>query len=149
MSVAGASVHHICQNHFARVRARGPQPLPLLHVGILGAHTSACGQACHDMTVWPSGLRRWLQAPVRKGVGSNPTAVTFVCARRDFLTHLRPQHAFHGAIAIARADALRRVSGGRLSLYMWMQFLGNRGAMIVAELVSALCQSGAGGAGAR
>ena len=27
-------------------------------------------------TVWPSGLRRWLQAPVRKGVGLNPTAVT-------------------------------------------------------------------------
>ena len=27
-------------------------------------------------TVFPSGLRRWLQAPVRKGVGSNPTAVT-------------------------------------------------------------------------
>ena len=30
------------------------------------------------MTVWPSGLRRWLQAPVRKGVGSNPTAVRTV-----------------------------------------------------------------------
>ena len=29
----------------------------------------------NGMTVWPSGLRRWLQAPVRKGVGSNPTAV--------------------------------------------------------------------------
>ena len=28
-------------------------------------------------TVWPSGLRRWLKAPVRKGVGSNPTAVNF------------------------------------------------------------------------
>ena len=28
-----------------------------------------------QQTVWPSGLRRWLQAPVRKGVGSNPTAV--------------------------------------------------------------------------
>ena len=28
------------------------------------------------MTVWPSGLRRWLQAQVRKGVGSNPTAVS-------------------------------------------------------------------------
>ena len=28
-----------------------------------------------NKTVWPSGLRRWLQAPVRKGVGSNPTAV--------------------------------------------------------------------------
>ena len=32
-------------------------------------HTLACG------SFWPSGLRRWLQAPVRKGVGSNPTAV--------------------------------------------------------------------------
>ena len=34
------------------------------------------------MTVWPSGLRRWLQAPVRKGVGSNPTAVilAIICA---------------------------------------------------------------------
>ena len=30
-----------------------------------------------DKTVWPSGLRRWLKAPVRKGVGSNPTAVTW------------------------------------------------------------------------
>ena len=31
----------------------------------------------HVQTVWPSGLRRWLQAPVRKGVGSNPTAVIY------------------------------------------------------------------------
>ena len=31
-------------------------------------------------TVWPSGLRRWLKAPVRKGVGSNLTAVTFTHA---------------------------------------------------------------------
>ena len=29
------------------------------------------------MTLWPSGLRRWLKAPFRKGVGSNPTGVTF------------------------------------------------------------------------
>ena len=40
----------------------------------------ACHRGCWQlairvMTVWPSGLRRWLQAPVRKGVGSNPTAV--------------------------------------------------------------------------
>ena len=39
----------------------------------------ACGQQVrkHGLckTVWPSGLRRWLKAPVRKGVGSNPTAV--------------------------------------------------------------------------
>ena len=26
-------------------------------------------------TAWPSGLRRWLQAPVRKGVGPSHTAV--------------------------------------------------------------------------
>ena len=25
--------------------------------------------------VWPRGQRRWFHAPVRKGVGSNPTAV--------------------------------------------------------------------------
>ena len=34
-------------------------------------------------TVWPSGLRRWLQAPVRKGVGSNPTAVMPLAALRE------------------------------------------------------------------
>ena len=36
------------------------------------------GKSLHIMasTLWPSGLRRWLKAPVRKGVGSNPTAVT-------------------------------------------------------------------------
>ena len=28
-------------------------------------------------TLWPSGLRRWLKAPFRKGVGSNPTGVIF------------------------------------------------------------------------
>ena len=26
-------------------------------------------------TLWPSGLRRWLEAPVRKGAGSNATGV--------------------------------------------------------------------------
>jgi hypothetical protein len=39
--------------------------------------TTICVSSGCDMTVWPSGLRRWLQAPVRKGVGSNPTAVNF------------------------------------------------------------------------
>ena len=32
----------------------------------------------HRQTVWPSGLRRWLQAPVRKGVGSNHHSRHFV-----------------------------------------------------------------------
>ena len=39
-------------------------------------HARSGQMAIHTLTVWPSGLRRWLQAPVRKGVGSNPTAVT-------------------------------------------------------------------------
>ena len=37
-------------------------------------------------TVWPSGLRRWLQAPVRTGVGSNPTAVSFAGAAYAHVT---------------------------------------------------------------
>ena len=39
--------------------------------------------ASSTRTVWPSGLRRWLQAPVRKGVGSNPTAVTLFLSKKE------------------------------------------------------------------
>ena len=40
-----------------------------------------------NKTLWPSGLRRWLKAPVRKGVGSNPTGVTcFTNAMRTATT---------------------------------------------------------------
>ena len=48
---------------------------------------------CAAKTLWPSGLRRWLKAPFRKGVGSNPTGVTFAfwqLARRCFQN--RPSH---------------------------------------------------------
>ena len=31
----------------------------------------------YNMTVWPSGLRRWLEAPVRRSVGANHTSVSF------------------------------------------------------------------------
>ena len=44
------------------------------HAGLLLAHVYLRFDSASS-TVWPSGLRRWLQAPVRKGVGSNPTAV--------------------------------------------------------------------------
>ena len=47
------------------------------------------------MTVWPSGLRRWLQAPVRKGARSNPTAVSSLqqsCAAVSPTTELN-QHS--------------------------------------------------------
>ena len=37
----------------------------------------ATGSGISVGTVWPSGLRRWLKAPFRKGVGSNPTAVNY------------------------------------------------------------------------
>ena len=43
-------------------------------ISSLSTQTKDVGLAA---TNWPSGLRRWLQAPVLKGVGSNPTAVTF------------------------------------------------------------------------
>ena len=64
-------------------------------------------------TVWPSGLRRWLQAPVRKGVGSNPTAVIFhlhvirMCARTPPLLGL----LIHGALLrpLQEVDFMRLV----------------------------------------
>ena len=34
-----------------------------------------CESRSSPRTLWPSGLRRWLKAPFRKGVGSNPTGV--------------------------------------------------------------------------
>ena len=34
-----------------------------------------CASTTANATAWPSGLRRQLKALVRKGVGSNPTAV--------------------------------------------------------------------------
>jgi hypothetical protein len=46
------------------------------------------------MTLWPSGLRRWLKAPFRKGVGSNPTGVN--------LFHLDSSSLLVGWICIAR-----------------------------------------------
>ena len=55
-----------------------------------------------DRTVWPSGLRRWLKAPVRKGVGSNPTAVTFpptlLCGSTSYsITWFSPTVSLHSA----------------------------------------------------
>ena len=42
---------------------------------VLGSNNSTKPSMPQLKTVWPSGLRRWLKAPFRKGVGSNPTAV--------------------------------------------------------------------------
>ena len=45
-----------------------------------------------SMTLWPSGLRRWLKAPFRKGVGSNPTGVTFSTAPIEHLPKTVREH---------------------------------------------------------
>ena len=43
-----------------------------------------------QQVVWPSGLRRWFQAPVLRGVGSNPTTIkTF----RDMPHYLQAYYA--------------------------------------------------------
>ena len=39
------------------------------------ARRNTRGRPWTAWTLWPSGLRRWLKAPFRKGVGSNPTGV--------------------------------------------------------------------------
>ena len=70
------------------------------------AHTTSIAQYMHHTfirwgcqpletvkTVWPSGLRRWLKAPFRKGVGSNPTAVIF--HRRTYISYNTSAYAKH------------------------------------------------------
>ena len=66
------------------------------------------------MTVWPSGLRRWLQAPVRKGVGSNPAAVT-VRLRRAAVMNL----PLRAAKASAPAASLPGVRARAVIAPMW------------------------------
>ena len=45
---------------------------------------SSCAAALPPpLTVWPNGLRRWLQAPVRQGAGSSPAAVICVYIGSD------------------------------------------------------------------
>ena len=58
------------------------------------------------MTVWPSGLRRWLQAPVRKGVGSNPTAVTFLQSASSNLFSAAKLRALAGHVRLCRRVGL-------------------------------------------
>ena len=89
---------------------------------------------------WPSGLRRWLQAPVRKGVGSNPTAVIF-CRRLALhaallLLHINRRR--EGAkkmtavgfeptqLALVELESTPLDHSGKLSCNTWWQWLGYR-----------------------
>jgi hypothetical protein len=66
-------------------------------------------------TLWPSGLRRWLKAPFRKGVGSNPTSViVFGLTLRHEVLHTWPgpyiqrAPATLGHVAASQIVALQR-----------------------------------------
>ena len=76
-------VFRVWLDYLCALRLTGAIPPQLLALCKQGPSSSVL-----HMTVWPSGLRRWLQAPVRKGVGSNPTAVSRKDARR--LAERRP-----------------------------------------------------------
>ena len=70
---ASVFAHAQLSRRAGRARALGPR---LAHRGPAAEAGHVHWGSDDVKTVWPSGLRRWLQAPVRKGVGSNPTAVT-------------------------------------------------------------------------
>ena len=65
-------------------------------------------------TIWPSGLRRWLKAPFRKGVGSNPTVVIFPCppVEREMLCSMQHTRCLlwargvYGVVRRGRPDTL-------------------------------------------
>ena len=57
-------------------------------------------------TVWPSGLRRWLKAPVRKGVGSNPTALNAY------------RFKLHSAFTCTQGELNRAMGGHRARLLL-------------------------------
>ena len=84
-------LRRVCEQRLADLRERATRKMALRATGWLVMCVCVrmrdyvtcvkeivrCGYAIcmHIRTVWPSGLRRWIKAPVRKGVGSNPTAV--------------------------------------------------------------------------
>ena len=78
-------------------------------------------------TVWPSGLRRWLQAPVRKGVGSNPTAVILNLPRVGGSLNI-------GAIRTATMAQLQKA--GSPETYLQLPILPNAQAPLPGPILS-------------
>ena len=67
----------IFSNHTFHTRLQPANHAPWQYQS-MSARTMHCKKEMHfavPLTLWPSGLRRWLKAPFRKGVGSNPTGV--------------------------------------------------------------------------
>ena len=68
-------------------------------------------------TVWPSGLRWWLKAPFRKGVGSNPTAVNvMVCGFSPAAAFAEQEGYARLAAWSATVSANARAQGGEGSM---------------------------------
>ena len=67
----------IFSNHTFHTRLQPANHAPWQYQS-MSARTLHCKKEMHfavPLMLWPSGLRRWLKAPFRKGVGSNPTGV--------------------------------------------------------------------------
>ena len=76
------------------------------------------------MTVWPSGLRRWLKAPFRKGVGSNPTAVTSkIHPPEEHTLWLRCQFDLLGGRLRNRPESATAISAARPLATKWNRLL--------------------------
>ena len=122
---------------YASVRWLRDRPLPrgIAPMGARICHPftvpGVCVRGRAARTVWPSGLRRWLQAPVRKGVGSNPTAVTFgnvvaILSRNHKRLNAHPQaSAQRGPKAVGFQH---QVPPSQICCFMWNSRKGRPGA---------------------
>ena len=60
-----------------RGRSRGASLISFPAFGVRAAVSVVAQTEQLPRKFWPSGARRWFQAPIRSGVGSNHTAVNF------------------------------------------------------------------------
>ena len=98
--------------------------------------------ALANTTVWPSGLRRWLQAPVRKGVGSNPTAVIFTLLLKQKLIGAGCKQNLARLLRISeQAEMRKNESGVAQWLACWAHNPKVRGSKPRSAIFSSPCWS--------
>ena len=93
------------------------------HAHLLGTRwrMSICGLKAGTQTsrtVWPSGPRRWLQAPVRKGVGSNPATVI---SPAGLLASVARRATQRRQLRTQQPAWLTRQSARLLTLWSWVR----------------------------
>jgi hypothetical protein len=120
---------HMCSHAFEGLTLTSP----------CGASRCSLERCDPSSTVWPSGLRRWLQAPVRKGVGSNPTAVSLRSRGWARCGATRPRgewggtwdavsrHWAHGVV-VSRPLRMRKALGSIPSGSIFCRLAADRGA---------------------